>query len=159
MSQDRTAERQTFVTAIENMVKTGLSSTLIDTVICGDDLLHLQVNGAGRTTCQISAFDHVNDHATTTTVVLPSTLEEGVIRLWDDLESQRRARLARVINPNASCDGGYAPCKVRAVWAFKINPEDGWMYACGRHLTASLTEESAGEQAEFIVRRIVTEGC
>lgn len=57
------------------------------------------------------------------------------------------------------CDGGYAPCTIRAVWAFKINPEDGWMYACGRHLTASMTEETAGEQAEFIVRRIVTEGC
>lgn len=56
-----------------------------------------------------------------------------------------------------TCDGGTLPCTADAVWTFKINPEDGWMYACGRHLTISMTEESGGEQAEFTVRRIKTE--
>jgi len=63
-----------------------------------------------------------------------------------------------MVNPS-KCDGGSLSCHADAVWAFKINPEDGWMYACGRHLTAGMTEESAGEQAEFTVRRIKTEGC
>lgn len=55
------------------------------------------------------------------------------------------------------CDGGKLTCKAPALWAFKANPEDGWMYACGRHLTRSMTEELGGEQGELTVRRIATE--
>lgn len=61
------------------------------------------------------------------------------------------------IDYSAPCDGGKTSCKAIAVWAFKADPEDGWTYACGRHLTWSLTEESGGERAEFTVRRIKTD--
>lgn len=158
MSQDRTAERQTFVTAIENLAKTGLSLLLSDVVTCGDDVFHVQVDGNGKSVCTVSAFNESGDNSSA--MVLPSgTVTDGAVGVWQHLEMQRLHRIARIIDPTSTCDGGLTPCIARAVWAFKINPEDGWMYACGRHLTASMTEETAGEQAEFTVRRIVTEGC
>jgi hypothetical protein len=76
---------------------------------------------------------------------------------WTTLEDSRTRRLGRELNPRAACDGGKISCTADAVWAFKANPQDGWMYACGRHLTWSMTEELGGEQGELTVRRIATE--
>lgn len=60
------------------------------------------------------------------------------------------------VQPDATCEGGWATCKADAVWAFRNDIQDVWSYACGRHLTAALTYDSDGEQAEFTVRRIRT---
>ncbi len=60
------------------------------------------------------------------------------------------------VQADATCEGGWATCKADAVWVFRNDVQDVWSYACGRHLTAALTYDSDGEQAEFTVRRIRT---
>lgn len=158
MTEDRTAGRQGFVKHVLDLESYEMSMTRTDEFDYQGDTYFITVMGtAQRERCTIG---RVSTEEFYSLQVKPhESLEIGAVTVWDALESQRCRRLARIVNPNASCDGGNLSCKAMAVWAFRMRPEDGWMYACGHHLTWSMTEELGGEQGEITVRRIVTEGC
>ena len=159
MTEDRSAGREEFVTrvlAAAERERHGRTLTSADWFVYAGTTYRLEVSETLDQQKRIKAWDdnggyyaHIGSS--------PDAVEGGARAAWDVLEAQRTKRLARGINPLAVCDGGKISCGANAVWAFKANSQDGWMYACGRHLTWSMTEELGGEQGVLTVRRIATE--
>lgn len=161
MTEDRSMGREEFVTrvlAAAERERHGRTLTAADWFVYAGTTYRLEVTVMSGHEKRITGWDDDGGHHTCT-VQSSEAVERGALFVWDVLEAQRIKRLAREINRRAACDGGSVSCKAPALWAFKCNSQDGWMYACGRHLTWSMTEELGGEQGELTVRRIVTEGC
>jgi hypothetical protein len=157
MTEDRSAGREEFVTrvlAASERARTEAGGC--DWYLYQGATYKIEVSKLSGEKVQIVGWNADGDSAVCMTYE-DASMEHAARFVWEALEVQRTARLARELNPRARCDGGNVSCKAPALWAFKVNPEDGWMYACGRHLTWSITEELGGEQGELTVRRIATE--
>jgi hypothetical protein len=150
MTEDRTEGRQEFIKRVLALEAHELSMTRTDAFDYQGDTYSITVTGKPQGERCIIA--KTSDQDMCTLLVQPSeSLEDVAFRMWDGLESARRWRILQIIDPHATCEGGKVSCRAIALWAFRIHEEDAWAYACGRHLTVAMTQESEGLQAEFTV--------
>lgn len=150
---DRTEGRKLFVEHVLRLEALGFHTSVSDPVTYAGDTFTVEVTRLPKKGLRIAAWNDAGDIRTLERNASRTT-EEAADLVWDSLEIQRIQRLGQVIVNPSVCDGGHVPCAATASWAYKINSEDAWMYACGRHLTAALIQESEGQQAEFTVRLI-----